>query len=326
MPRQIHRRPRAIDGVVVLNKPAGLSSNAALQRVKRALRARKGGHTGSLDPSATGMLPLCFGEATKASAYLLDADKTYRVVARLGEATDTGDADGRIIDTAAVPERTAAEWQAALEVFLGESEQVPPMYSALKQGGKRLYELARQGETVERKPRRIVIKAIQLLELAGRRLVLRVTCSKGTYIRTLVEDIAGGAGTVAHTRRLHRESVAGFEAREMRSLGAVEALAASGRPTAEWLLTPDAALGHLGRAAVSLADKERFVVGQAVPADDAVSGLVRVYGPDDEFLGIGEAGEPGSVVPKRVVPSAPAGVPEDRDGAVSAGAGSAVDI
>lgn len=326
MPRQIHSRSRAIDGVVVLNKPAGLSSNAALQRVKRALRARKGGHTGSLDPSATGMLPLCFGEATKASAYLLDADKTYRVVARLGEATDTGDADGRIIDTAAVPERTAAEWQAALEVFLGESEQVPPMYSALKQGGKRLYELARQGETVERKPRRIVIKAIQLLELAGRRLVLRVTCSKGTYIRTLVEDIAGGAGTVAHTRRLHRESVAGFEAREMRSLGAVEALAASGRPTAEWLLTPDAALGHLGRAAVSLADMERFVVGQAVPADDAVSGLVRVYGPDDEFLGIGEAGEPGSVVPKRVFHSAPAGVPEDRDGAVSAGAGSAVDI
>jgi tRNA pseudouridine55 synthase len=310
----------------VLNKPAGLSSNAALQRVKRALQAKKGGHTGSLDPAATGMLPLCFGEATKASAWLLDADKTYRVVARLGESTDTGDADGRVIDTAAVHARSAAEWQATLDEFLGESEQVPPMYSALKQGGKRLYELARKGETVEREPRKIVISTIELLEIAGRRLVFRVACSKGTYVRTLVEDIARVAGTVAHTRRLHRESVAGFEARDMRSLGAVEALAASGRPPADWLLPADAALGHLGRAGVTLVDKERFLAGQVVPTGDAVTGLVRVYGPDNEFLGVGEAGEPGSVAPKRVFHSAPGGVREGQNGAVSAGAGSAVDI
>ncbi len=326
MPRQSRSRSRAIDGVLVLNKPAGLSSNAALQRVKRALRAKKGGHTGSLDPAATGMLPLCFGEATKASAYLLDADKTYRVVARLGESTDTGDADGRIVDTAEVPDRTAAEWRTTLESFIGQSEQVPPMYSALKRGGKRLYELARQGETVERAPRTIVISSIELLEIAGRRLVFRVTCSKGTYIRTLVEDIANAAGTVAHTRRLHRESVAGFEDRDMRSLGAVEALVASGRQAAEWLLSADAVLGHLGRACVGSADKERFTAGQVVPTADAAAGLVRVYGPDDEFLGIGEVGEPGSVAPKRVFHMAPVESAEDPDGAVSAGADSAVDI
>ncbi len=326
MPRQSRSRSRAIDGVVVLNKPAGLSSNAALQRVKRALRAKKGGHTGSLDPAATGMLPLCFGEATKASAYLLDADKTYRVVARLGESTDTGDADGRVVDTAAVPQRTAAEWRTTLEDLLGESEQVPPMYSALKRGGKRLYELARQGETVERKPRRIVISAIELLEIAGRRLVFRVTCSKGTYIRTLVEDIASATGTVAHTRRLHRESVAGFEDREMHSLGAVEALAASGQAFDGWLLPADAALEHLDRAGVASADKERFAAGQVVPTADAVEGLVRVYGPDDEFLGIGEVGKPGSVAPKRVFHMAQGEPAEGRNGAVLAGAESAVDI
>ena len=326
MSRQSRSRSRAIDGVLVLNKPAGLTSNAALQRVKRALRAKKGGHTGSLDPAATGMLPLCFGEATKASAYLLDADKTYRVVARLGESTDTGDADGEVVDTADVPERSAADWQATLDGFLGESEQVPPMYSALKRDGKRLYELARAGETVERAPRKIVIAAIELLEAAGRRLVFRVTCSKGTYIRTLAEDIARSACTVAHTRRLHRESVAGFEGREMRTLGAVEALVASGRRPGDWLLPPDAVLGHFDRARVSLADKERFRAGQAVPTGDAARGLVRVYGPDDEFLGIGEVGEPGSVAPKRVFLTAPAVAEEGRRGAVSAGAESAVDI
>jgi len=248
-------RRRAVDGVVVLNKPTGLTSNAALQRVKRLLRAKKAGHTGSLDPSATGMLPLCFGEATKASAFLLDADKTYRVVARLGAATDTGDADGTVVDTADVPARSPEEWSAILSGFLGESEQIPPMYSALKQGGRRLYELARQGETVERAPRRIEISMIELLEAAGTRLVFRVTCSKGTYIRTLVEDIARTGGTVAHTRRLHRESVAGFSPAEMMSLGGIERCIAAGDDGAgRWLLPPDAALRHL--PAVSVAESE----------------------------------------------------------------------
>ena len=298
MPGKRRSRSKRIDGVIVLNKPAGLSSNAALQRVKRALSARKAGHTGSLDPAATGMLPLCFGEATKASAYLLDADKTYRVVARLGSATDTGDAEGQIVATAEVPTLQADEWRAVLDRFLGESMQVPPMYSALRHGGRRLYELARKGETVEREPRRIVISAIDLLEIAGRRLVFRVRCSKGTYIRTLVEDIAGAAGTVAHTRRLHRESVAGFRACEMQSLVAVEERAR--RADAAVLMPADAALRHLARVEVTAADAERFAGGQQVAAEGPVGERVRVYGPGDRFLGVGEAAEAGLVAPKRV--------------------------
>ena len=190
------KRPKqAVDGLLLLNKPSGITSNRALQIVKRLLNAKKAGHTGSLDPLATGMLPLCFGEATKVCAYLLDADKTYRVTARLGSATDTADADGKEIDTAAVPDLSAADWDLILQGFVGESRQIPPMYSALKQDGKRLYELARKGEVVERAPRRIHIDEIVLLEAAGSRLVFRVSCSKGTYIRTLVEDVAKQAGT-----------------------------------------------------------------------------------------------------------------------------------
>ena len=206
------RAPRErVDGLLLLNKPAGITSNRALQAAKRWLGAKKAGHTGSLDPAATGMLPLCFGEATKVCAYLLDADKTYRVVAELGTATDTADADGTPIDTQPVPERGAAAWQALMDTFVGDQQQVPPMYSALKQGGTRLYELARKGVVVERPPRPIHIAEIALLEVHGKRLVFRVRCSKGTYVRTLVEDIAKAAGTVAHTAFLHRERVGGFE-------------------------------------------------------------------------------------------------------------------
>ena len=216
-----------VDGLLLLNKPAGLTSNRALQKVKRLLRAKKAGHTGSLDPAATGMLPLCFGEATKVCAYLLHADKTYRVAARLGEKTDTADADGQIIETASVPEMTEKDWQIVLGKFKGETQQIPPMYSALKVDGKRLYELARKGEVVERKPRGIRIDDLSLLEAKGARLVLRVKCSKGTYIRTLVEDIAAAAGTVAHTESLHRESVGSFRAEDMLDLGKAEEWAES---------------------------------------------------------------------------------------------------
>jgi tRNA pseudouridine55 synthase len=226
--------------VLLLNKPAGLTSNQALQRVRRLLNARKAGHTGSLDPAATGMLPLCFGEATKVCAFLLDADKTYRVTAKLGTATDTGDATGSVIESADVPQLTGDEWDGVLQRFLGGSLQVPPMYSALKKDGKRLYELARKGETVEREPRPIRIDAIELLEVASTRLVFRVRCSKGTYVRSLVEDIARAAGTVAHTARLHRETVAEFRAGQMLDLQAVEdAAAAAPGALRERLLPPD---------------------------------------------------------------------------------------
>jgi tRNA pseudouridine55 synthase len=310
MARGRRSRSEAVDGVLLLNKPAGLTSNQALQRVKRLLNARKAGHTGSLDPAATGMLPLCFGEATKVCAFLLDADKTYRVTAKLGSTTDTGDATGAVVGTADVPTLTADEWDAVLQGFRGESKQVPPMYSALKKDGKRLYELARKGETVEREPRPIRIDAIELLEVAGTRLVFRVHCSKGTYVRSLVEDIAKAAGTVAHTARLHRETVAEFGADEMLDLEALEQTAAEGpAPLRECLLPPDRALAGLPAVTLAAADAERFRGGQAVAAHDAPPrGLVRVYGREQDFLGVGDVSANGAVAPRRVF-GRPAGEP-----------------
>lgn len=309
MGRTRHSRLRAVDGVLLLNKPAGLSSNQALQRVKRLLKARKAGHTGSLDPAATGMLPLCFGEATKVCSFLLDADKTYRVTARLGSQTDTGDAEGKPIGEAEVPVLSEAAWRKLLEGFLGESEQIPPMYSALKVEGKRLYELARKGETVERKPRRIRIDSIELLEIAGTRLVFRVSCSKGTYVRTLVEDIASAVGTLAHTERLHRERVGRFETERMIDLEAAEALAEDDGDALERLLLPaDAALTGMPAVELTAAQAEAFRHGQTIAAASTpASGLARVYGPGgfDEFLGVGEAAASGAVAPRRVFAGRP---------------------
>ncbi len=294
----------SVNGLLLLNKPKGLTSNRALQKVKRLLGAKKAGHTGSLDPAATGMLPLCFGEATKVSAWLLEADKTYRVTARLGEATDTGDADGETTATAEVPTLSFAEWERVLARFVGETEQVPPMYSALKQGGKRLYELARRGEVVERPPRRIRIRWIRLLEAHGTRLVFRVQCSKGTYVRTLVEDIAQAAGTVAHTASLHRETVGDFRAADMLDLGQAEKLASAG-PGAlrERLLPVDAALAGWPARRLCPDAARRFVEGQAVPADGAAgaAGPVRVYAGGDAFLGIGEFDPDGRLAPRRIM-------------------------
>ncbi len=295
-------RATAVDGLLLLDKPAGMTSNRALQTVRRLLRARKAGHTGSLDPAATGMLPLCFGEATKVCAYLLEADKTYRVTARLGVATDTGDADGKQTATAPVPELSPAEWTSILEAFLGESLQVPPMYSALKKGGKRLYELARKGEVVEREARPVTIHAIRLLEAAGSRLVFRVHCSKGTYVRTLVEDIAKRAGTVAHTARLHRETVGSFAGEDMLGLEEIRSLAEEG-PAAlrARLMTPDNALRHLPAVRIEDAAGQRFTGGQAVAiADSPGDGLVRVYDASGRFLGVGEVSGGAEVAPRRV--------------------------
>lgn len=296
------RRARAVvHGVLLLNKPSGVTSNGALQIVKRLLNAKKAGHTGSLDPAATGMLPLCFGEATKICAYLLDADKTYRVVAELGTATDTGDAEGSATATAAVPTLDEAEWRALLAGFLGESQQIPPMYSALKREGKRLYELARQGEVVERDARTITIHEIALLEAHGSRLVFRVRCSKGTYVRSLVEDIAREAGTVAHTAHLHRESVGAFQADAMVDLAVLEQLAEDGpaAPSAH-LLPVDCGLAGWPEVRLSATDAGAFTTGQSVPAASGGSGLVKVYGAEDRFLGIGEIGADGRMAPRRV--------------------------
>ena len=294
------RKGEVVDGLLLLNKPSGMTSNRALQIVRRLLNARKAGHTGSLDPAATGMLPLCFGEATKVCAYLLDADKRYRVTVRLGTATDTGDADGSVIEKAEVPEFSRDEWNEVLHGFRGESMQVPPMYSALKKDGKRLYELARKGETVEREPRPIRVDEIVLLEAAGSRLVFRVACSKGTYIRVLVEDIARTAGTVAHTAGLHRESVGAFESDGMLDLGGVEALAEKGELRSK-LLPADLALAGMAAVDLDSDGAARFVAGQTVRAGAAeIDGLVRTYGPSGLFLGVGQRSGDGELAPRRV--------------------------
>ncbi len=296
------RRDR-VDGILLLSKPAGLSSNQALQRVKYRLNAEKAGHTGSLDPAATGMLPLCFGEATKVSAFLLDADKAYRVVARLGKRTDSGDATGQVVEEADVPAMNEDDWREVLESFLGDTTQVPPMYSALKKDGKRLYELARKGEEVEREPRPVHISLIELLEFKGRRLVFRVRCSKGTYVRTLVEDIAKKAGTVAYTHSLHRESVGTFD--EVDSVDWARAQTLEPEELKALLLPPDTALQFMPGLALDAGDSERFVSGQAV-SGTVEPGLVRLYNEADEFLGVGESDGAGSVSPKRVFRLAPA--------------------
>ena len=295
------RKAEPVDGLLLLNKPAGITSNQALQKVKRLLNARKAGHTGSLDPAATGMLPLCFGEATKVCAYLLDADKTYRVTARLGEATDTGDTDGKVIETASVPALDRDAWAEIIDSFVGEIEQVPPMYSALKKDGKRLYELARQGITVERAARKIRIHEMQLLEASATRLVLRVHCSKGTYIRTLVEDIAKAAGTLAHAASLHRENVGDFKAEDMLDLpGATEVAENGPDGLRDRLLPADAALASWPEVVIDPVDAGKFSGGQSVAVSQSGSGLVRVYDDRRVFLGVGELSEVGSLAPRRI--------------------------
>lgn len=300
--KKSRRELRVVNGVLLLNKPAGLTSNQALQRVKRLFRARKAGHTGSLDPAATGMLPLCLGEATKISAYLLDADKCYRVTAALGARTDTGDADGQVVATAEVPGLEFAQWEAILESFLGESEQIPPMYSALKQGGKRLYELARKGEVVDRAPRKINVTEIALLEARGTRLVFRVRCSKGTYVRTLVEDIAAKAGTLAHTAHLYRETVADFEESAMLDMEQLEALAAEGESQLDAALLPvDQGLPAWPSVRLDEVQEAAFGQGQPVPMDGREpQGFRRVYDEAGRFLGIARMLDDGRLAPERL--------------------------
>lgn len=313
--RDDRRRPRRdLHGILLLDKPAGLSSNRALQRARNALGARKAGHTGSLDPLATGMLPLCFGDATRVSQLLLDADKTYTAVAALGQRTDTGDAEGEVVETAPVPELDRAGWQAVADGFLGEGEQVPPMYSALKQGGRRLYELARRGQAVERKPRRIRIALFEIVGVDGNALRLRVQCSKGTYIRTLIEDLARAAGTVAHTAALRREAVAPFEP-PMLALDTVEALEPGAPVPDGWLLPVDAALEGWPGVTLDAAHARRFCEGQRLPGmRRETPGEVRVLGPEGRFLGTASIDADGVLRPSRVMAGACAAFSAEKSG------------
>ncbi len=294
---------RDVNGVVLLDKPVGDTSNFALQKVKRLFQARKAGHTGSLDPLASGMLPICLGQATKVSAFLLDSDKRYQVRARLGVRTDTADADGTVIEETTVPALKVGAVQAVLQSFLGESQQLPPMYSALKHQGRRLYELAREGVEVERQPRTIHLHALTLLGLEDEVLALEVHCSKGTYVRTLVEDVAQALGTCAHVVALRRIQVGPYADGPLHTLQELEALEADGGLDAldEQLLPVDSAISHW--PSVRLAADSAFYLrnGQAVQVPRAPTrGLVRLYGEDARFLGMGRITEDGRVAPKRL--------------------------
>ncbi|MBN1238572.1 MAG: tRNA pseudouridine(55) synthase TruB [Gammaproteobacteria bacterium] len=295
-------RGRAVDGILLLDKPGGITSNHALQRVKRLYDAAKAGHTGSLDPLATGMLPICLGAATKLSGYLLDARKTYAVTAALGASTDTGDADGEIVQRAAAPPPDTGRLRDVLKSFLGESEQIPPMYSALKRGGRPLYELARRGIDVEREARPIRIDEIELTAYEFPELSFEVTCSKGTYVRTLVEDVAEALGTLGHVTRLRRLAVEPFDPDAMVTLEAIERAAESGNAALDALLLPvDSPLEGWPRVDLDAAQAARLAHGQSVPADGSwPRGRVRLDAAGAGFLGIGEVLPHGELVSRRL--------------------------
>lgn len=297
------RRWRTVNGVLLLDKPVGVSSNAALQQARRLFQAKKAGHTGSLDPLASGMLPVCFGEATKFSGLLLDSDKQYSVTAKLGERTATGDAEGDVIERQPVPALDAQTLEAALAGFRGEIDQVPPMYSALKHEGRRLYELAREGREVERPARRVRILHLECTRRDGAELAFEVGCSKGTYVRSLVEDIAAALGTVAHVTRLHRTAVGPYRY-GMRDFAVLEAAAESGYEALDALLLPvESPL--LDRPALELGPEaaDGITHGQPVQVPGApAEGQVRLYAAGSgEFLGLGEVQIDGRVAPRRLL-------------------------
>jgi tRNA pseudouridine55 synthase len=287
---------------LLLDKPTGITSNAALQRVKRLFRARKAGHTGSLDPLASGMLPICLGQATKISAYLLDADKTYRVTMRIGARTDTADADGQIVEETSVNRIERDVLESALERLRGEIMQIPPMYSALKKDGRRLYELARAGEVVERDPRPVTIYDLRVDSWDAAEPVLVVRCSKGTYIRTLVEDIAAAAGTLAHVAVLRRLSVSPFAESGLVTLGELESVAESDEGALDALLRPiDEAISDWPE--VSLNAEQVFYLLRGNPVQVQIPdapGLIRLYDENRRFLGLGEGLDDGRLAPRRL--------------------------
>ena len=307
MPGNRRNPGRNVTGILLLDKPLGLTSNDALQRIKRLYRAAKAGHTGSLDPLATGLLPVCLGAATKFSAFLLDADKRYRVRVRLGVTTTTADAEGEVVETMPVEGVDAARVRDVLAGFLGSIDQLPPMYSAVKHAGERLYKLARQGIEVERTPRRIQIFSLDLLACELPEIELEVHCSKGTYVRTLAEDIGRELGCGGHVSQLRRTGVGPYletvvpfvTLDQVRDLAEEEGAA----PRLDALLLPlDSALGHWPALRLSADAAFYLQQGQAVLVPRApTEGLVRLYDVSEHFLGVGEILDDGKVQPKRLV-------------------------
>jgi tRNA pseudouridine55 synthase len=293
------RDRRAISGVLLLDKPMGISSNGALQAAKRLYRAAKAGHTGNLDPIATGLLPICFGEATKFSQFLTDSDKRYQAVIRLGQTTDTGDAEGQLLETKPVA-ATLQQVEAVLARFLGEIEQVPPMHSALKHQGRPLYDYARKGVEIERAPRRVTIHTLALLGFEGEVLQLDVACSKGTYIRVLAEDIGRALGCGAHMTGLRRTEVGGFSLEQAVTLDELEDMDEAGRDAC--LLPADVLAEGFPRVDLDADGAFYMRRGQALwmPRLE-LHRLYRIYDEKQSFIGMAEVGDDGKLAPKRLV-------------------------
>ncbi len=296
---------RQVDGVLLLDKPLTFSSNGALQKARWHFQAKKAGHTGVLDPMATGLLPVCFGEATKFSAFLLDADKAYRATVRFGQTTTTHDTEGEVVE-----EKPVTFDEAGLRVmlprFTGPIEQVPPMHSALKFEGKALYEYARKGIEIERKVRHVIIHALDLVSFDGTTAVLDVTCSKGTYIRTLAADLGAALGCGAHLTGLRRTRTAGFDVADALTLEQIEATPFDLR-TAR-LLPVDVLVAHLPRLDLDAEGAGRITHGQPVrieTKDDIMRGF-RLYAEDGRFIGLGEIRQDGLLWPDRLLAFTPA--------------------
>jgi len=312
---------REVDGILLFDKPLGLSSNAALQQIRLLFGARKAGHAGSLDPLASGLLPICFGQATKVCGRLLDASKTYRVEVQLGARTESLDLETEVVERAPVPPLNLAKVDVVLASFTGEQEQVPPMHSALKHQGQRLYELARRGETVERPARRIVIHSIDRVGLQGERLQFDVRCSKGTYIRSLAADIAQRLGTLGYLAGLRRLSVDPFDGHAMHTLAELQALQMSGSIQSDpnqsgpvglqqppdlqrldaLLLGADTAFGELAAVQLAPTAEQGLLQGQVVVTQSPTPpGALRAYGAGGRFLGLVETVAAGRVRPLRL--------------------------
>ena len=298
------KRGRDIHGVFLLDKPQGMSSNDIMQKVKRIFQANKAGHTGALDPLATGMLPICLGEATKFSQFLLDADKRYLVTAKLGERTDTSDAEGQIVETRDVKVKTP-EILTALEQFRGDILQVPTMFSALKHNGKPLYEYARQGITVEREARPITIFELNFIEYNAPYLTLEVHCSKGTYIRTLVDDLGEVLGCGAHVTMLRRTAVADYPTEKMLDWHALQSLAEPhDLSLLDVLLLPmDTAVAKLPALTLNESQTQGIGFGQRIKFDNpnSLQGQVRLFSHENRFLGVAVIDENNVIRPQRLV-------------------------
>lgn len=297
-------RGRRVDGILLLAKPAGLTSNAALQEAKRAFDAAKAGHTGSLDPIATGLLPVCFGEATKLSGFFLSADKRYHAVFKLGVATETGDSEGAVTQRSPV-EVGDSDIDRAMSGFRGEFEQVPSMYSAIKKDGRPLYELARRGIEVERQARPVTVYSLDWQRLEEDRLAVELHCSSGFYVRSLAHDVGVALGCGAHVDELSRTAVGEFRLDDAVSLEHLESLRGDREALDALLIAGDRGLQHLPGITLSPDAAYYLVRGQAVRAAALPSsGLVRLYADEAGFLGVGKVLGDGRVAPKRLFHSA----------------------